>query len=190
VGEELDGVVLARALVQGDDLPGFEERSVARPYRAADRDGLLICAEDLRTETGLVEGVQSVLADDAVQVTVTVSAAADSEAATRFLERFAEIADGCAGPWTQEASLVGLGTLEAEVVEPADVGEPGPRVRAYRLRTRTEAGTSEVIAAVLAAGPLVVTVTVAGPEGDDLVIATEAVTAAARRSLELVTELG
>jgi hypothetical protein len=189
-GDGLDGLVLARALVQGTDLPGFEERSVARPYRADERAGLLVCGEDLRAETGLVEGVRSVLVSDAVQVTVTVSAAADSEGAARFVERFGEVADGCTGPWTQEAPLLGVGRLEVEVVGEADVGVPGPQVRAFRLRTRTEAGTSDVVVAVLAVGPVLTTVTVAGPVEDELTAATDAVAAASRRSVELVTQLG
>jgi hypothetical protein len=185
----LDGVVLARALVQGVDLPGFEERSVVRPYQADEREGLLVCGQDLRAETGLVQGVQSVLVSEAVQVTVTVSAAADSEEAARFVERFDEVAGGCAAPWTQEAPLLGVGPIEAEVVGEADVAAPGPQVRAFRLRTRTEAGTSDVVAAVIAVGPLLTTVTVAGPAGDELPVATDAVAAAYRRSVELARQL-
>ena len=188
-GVELDGVVLARALVQGTDLVGFEERSGARPYQADERPGLLICGEVLRAETGLVDGVQSVLVNDSVQVTVTVTAAADSEEAARFVDRFAEIAAGCAQPWTQNVPLLGVGTLEAEVIGEADVGVPGPQVRAYRLRTRTEIGSSEVIAVAMAVGPVLTTVTVVGPTEDDLAAAPAAVAAAVRRSTELVRAL-
>lgn len=189
-GDGLDGVVLARALVPGADLPGYEVRSFARPYEPDERPGLLVCGVDLRAEEGLLDGVQSVLVSGAVQVTTTVSAAADSEAATGFVQRFGDVAGGCAAPWTQEAPLLGVGPIEAEVVGPADVGSPGPQVLAHRLRTTTDAGVSDVIVAVMAVGPLVVTVTVAGPAGDELSVATDAVAAAARRSLELVAQLG
>jgi len=188
-GDGLDGVVLARALVPGADLPGYEVRSFARPYEPDQRPGLLVCGVDLRAEAGLDAGVQSVLVSGAVQVTTTVSAAADSEAASGFLERFGEVAGRCTAPWTQEAPLLGVGPIEAEVVGPADVGSPGPQVLAFRLRTTTEAGISDLVVAVMAVGPLVVTVTVAGPAGDELSVVTDAVAAAARRSLQLVAQL-
>jgi hypothetical protein len=189
-GEGLDGLVLARALVRAEDLPGFEERSFARPYRADEREGLLFCGRDLRSESGLEDGVRSVLVDGEVQVTVTVSAAADAGRAAAFVDRFGELGEACPGAWTQEASLLGVGPLEAEILGEADVGAPGPPVRAFRLRTSTEAGSSEVVAAVLAVGPVVTTVTVAGPAGAGLEEASEAVAASARQAADLVDQLG
>ena len=189
-GDGLNGVVLARALVQDSDLVGFEARSVARPYVADERQALTICGVDLRFESELVDGVQSVFVEDSVQVTVTVSAADDAAAAQRFVERFGEVVSDCDQPWTQDAPLIGIGPLEGEVLGPAEVGAPTPQLQAVRIRTRTEAGASDVVAAAFAIGPLVTTVTVAGPVDADLSVSEDAVEAAVRRAMDLLAELG
>lgn len=189
-GEGLDGVVLARALVRPDDLTGFEARSLARPLRTGERPGLLLCGQDLRAEAGLVDGVQSVLSRGPLQITVTVSAAADGAAAARFVDRFGEVARACTTPWSQDQVPGVEGGLEAQVIGPADVGDPGPPVESFRIRTDGAAGSSEVVVAVFAVGPVVTAVTVAGPADDPLAVASDAVAAAATRSTELVAGLG
>lgn len=192
IGEasELNGIVLARALVQVADLPGYEVRTPLRAFSAEDRKGLLVCGEDLRAATGLIEGVQAVFVRGNVQITVTVTSAADEEAPSSFVERFGVAMDGCAGPWTQQAANLGDAPLDAEILEAVDVGDPGVPTRAVRLRTTSDAGSSDVIVAVLAIGPIMSAVTVAGPVDADLGDAAAAVEAAARRAGDLAGQLG
>lgn len=183
-----NGVLIARGLLREDDAPeGFSARAVARPLADADQNRLQWCGVDLRGEAGAGGGVQTVLADDQIQISAVLTGLAD-DGATRFLDRFTTLGQSCDRTWTQPRTGLGPGvTLESEVVDAVVLPDLPDSVSgaAFAVVLESESGSSSAVAAVLQSGPFVSAVTVSGPVEADLGLAPDVVGAAAQRLAEL-----
>jgi hypothetical protein len=179
--QDLADARITPLLIRVHDLqaPAFEDEITGRRFTAEDASRILLCGDDLRTRFGVVEGRQSRFRDGDVEVSHTVTSGGDGAA---FLDAFEQAAVTCAEPWTEPPMPAGGGPVERRLTGsypvPEDVGLDGAGAI---IRSSNELGATDTIVVVLAAGPLVSTLSVSGPIGADFSVVDPAIEAAARR---------
>lgn len=175
-------VHLSRVLLSGRDLAalGFRPVVVARPFTAQRATRILLCDEDIRTESLSVAGRQSRFTDDAVEVSHTVTSGGDTSA---FLGRFRALVERCPGPWTEPALPTGGGPVRREITGAYPLPNVGVDGAGAVIRSRNRVGATDTVVIVLVRGPVVSSLSISGPVGSDFGGVDPAIEAAAERLL-------